>query len=65
MANKKLLYVKRIIIAITLIVLVVLLFGLWLKWDLWEPEGIKRGTLVYWLKIPDCRMAAWLFLRRG
>ena len=52
MGDSKPLYTKIIITAFTLIALAALLFGLWIKWELWEPEGIKRGTLVYWLKIP-------------
>ena len=44
---------KVILITMAIIVSVVLLLGLWAKWELWEPGEIKKGSLVYRLKVPD------------
>lgn len=53
MADSKFYMLKKFSIAIALIAVVVVLFGLWIKWEMWEPQGLKKGTLVYWLKVPD------------
>jgi len=38
---------------IAFVLFICISFFLSLKWYLWEPDNIKKGSLVYMLKVPD------------
>ena len=44
---------KMVIYSIATVGIVFIAFVLLVKWALWEPKGMKKGSLVYMLKVPD------------
>lgn len=46
-------------------VLLLLGFWLWLRYLMWEPSGIERGSVVYWMKVPRSIRALGLWRAKG
>ena len=44
---------KIIIYSIVVVVSILVSFVLLMKWAFWEPNGMKKGSMVYMLKVPD------------